>query len=292
MFSRSSTAAVEAVKPAGSASVYPFVRAWLRPMVEGFGHSGATRMEQSLHSQFPAVTNASCDNSERAAARVLVIDDEPATRRFLRASLTSRGFEIYEASSGGEGLQSVPIVRPDLIILDLGLPDVDRIEVTRALREWTQTPIMILSVREQESDKIAALDAGADDYLTKPFGIGELRARMRVALRRAYALNTGVVFTAGDLEVDLVRRIVRLNSKKVQLTPTEYDLLKVLIRHVDKVLTHRQIIREVWGGACYEDEMHLLRVNVSNLRRKLEVDPARPRHILTEPGIGYRLLAE
>ena len=249
-------------------------------------------MEQSLHSQFPAVTNASCDNSERAAARVLVIDDEPATRRFLRASLTSRGFEIYEASSGGEGLQSVPIVRPDLIILDLGLPDVDGIEVTRALREWTQTPIMILSVREQESDKIAALDAGADDYLTKPFGIGELRARMRVALRRAYALNTGVVFTAGDLEVDLVRRIVRLNGKKVQLTPTEYDLLKVLIRHVDKVLTHRQIIREVWGGACYEDEMHLLRVNVSNLRRKLEVDPARPRHILTEPGIGYRLLAE
>jgi two-component system, OmpR family, KDP operon response regulator KdpE len=249
-------------------------------------------MEQPLHSQFPALTNATHASTEGEAARVLVIDDEPAIRRFLRASLTSRGYDLYEACNGNEGLQSVPIVRPDLIILDLGLPDVDGIEVTRALREWTQTPIMILSVRNQESDKIAALDAGADDYLTKPFGVGELQARMRAALRRALGSNSGFVFTAGDLKVDLVRRIVQVNGNKVQLTPTEYDLLKVLIRHVDKVLTHRHIIREVWGGTCYEDEMHLLRVNVSNLRRKLEPDPARPRHILTEPGVGYRFLAE
>jgi two-component system, OmpR family, KDP operon response regulator KdpE len=164
--------------------------------------------------------------------------------------------------------------------------------VTRSLREWTQTPILILSVREQESDKIAALDAGADDYLTKPFGVGELLARIRAALRRTNNNDTGAVFATGELKVDLARRIVRLNGQKVQLTPTEYDLLKVLIRHTDRVLTHRQVIREVWGGACYENEMHLLRVNISNLRRKLETDPARPRYILTEPGVGYRLRTE
>jgi two-component system, OmpR family, KDP operon response regulator KdpE len=226
-------------------------------------------------------------------ARVLVIDDEQGIRRFLRTSLTTQGYEMYEASTGQEGLQSVPIVRPDVIILDFGLPDLDGVDVTRSLREWTQTPILILSVREQESDKIAALDAGADDYLTKPFGVGELLARMRAALRRTNKeTEAGAVFTAGDLEVDLARRIVRLNSENVQLTPTEYDLLKVFIRHSGRVLTHRQLIREVWGGTCYENDMHLLRVNVSNLRHKLETDPARPRHILTEPGVGYRLRSE
>jgi two-component system KDP operon response regulator KdpE len=230
---------------------------------------------------------------EAHGARVLVIDDEQGIRRFLRTSLTTHGYEMYEASTGQEGLQSVPIVRPDVIILDFGLPDLDGVDVTRSLREWTQTPILILSVREQESDKIAALDAGADDYLTKPFGVGELLARMRAALRRTNKeTEAGAVFTAGDLEVDLARRIVRLHSENVQLTPTEYDLLKVFIRHSDRVLTHRQLIREVWGGTCYENDMHLLRVNVSNLRHKLETDPARPHHILTEPGVGYRLRSE
>lgn len=250
-------------------------------------------MEQPSHSPFLAADpGKKLDGADGQGARVLVIDDEPAIRRFLRASLGARGYELYEAATGSEGIQSVPIHHPDIVILDLGLPDMDGLEVVRSLREWTQTPILILSVREQESDKITALDAGADDYLTKPFGVGELLARIRVALRRAHAPETGAVFKAGDLEVDLARRIVCLNGKRVQLTPTEYDLLKVLIRHADKVLTHRYLIREVWGGTCYEDDMHLLRVNVSNLRRKLETDSARPRHILTEPGVGYRLRAE
>lgn len=222
-------------------------------------------------------------------ARVLLVDDEREIRRCLRACLANQGYRLYEAATGEEALQAVPTVRPDLIILDLGLPDVDGIDVTRSLREWTHTPILILSVRDRESDKIAALDAGADDYLTKPFGPGELAARIRVALRRAGKPDTAAVFSVGELEVDLVRRTVLLNRKKLQLTPTEYDILKVLIRYTDKVITHRQVIREVWGGASYEDEMHLLRVNISNLRRKLESNPTRPRYILTEPGIGYRL---
>ena len=232
------------------------------------------------------------ETAPKGGVRVLVIDDEQGIRRFLRTCLTAQGYEIFEAATGQEGLQLVPISRPDLIILDLGLPDLDGVDVTRALREWTQTPILILSVRQQESDKVAALDAGADDYLTKPFGVGELLARIRAALRRTNGTDTGGIFVTGALHVDLARRIVRVNSEKVQLTPTEYDLLKVLIRHSDKVLTHRQVIREVWGGACYEDEMHLLRVNISNLRRKLEPDSARPRYILTEPGVGYRLRTE
>ncbi len=232
------------------------------------------------------------DTAPKHGARVLVIDDEQGIRRFLRTSLSTQGYEMYEASTGQEGLQSVPIVRPDLIILDYGLPDLDGVDVTRSLREWTQTPILILSVREQESDKVAALDAGADDYLIKPFGLAELLARIRAALRRTTHSETGAVFATGGLHVDLARRRVHASDEKIQLTPTEYDLLKVLIRHADRVLTHRQVIREVWGGACYENAMHLLRVNVSNLRRKLEPDPARPRYIVTEPGVGYRLRTE
>jgi two-component system, OmpR family, KDP operon response regulator KdpE len=250
-------------------------------------------MEQPSHSPFLAADpGKKPDGADGQGTRILIIDDEPAIRRFLRVSLGARGYELYEAATGSDGLQSVPMHHPDLVILDLGLPDMDGLDVVRSLREWTQTPILILSVREQEADKVTALDAGADDYLTKPFGVGELLARMRVALRRVHAPDTGAVFTAGDLEVDLARRIVLLDGRKVQLTPTEYDLLKVLIRHVDKVLTHRQLIREVWGGTCYEDDMHLLRVNVSNLRRKVEAESARPRHIVTEPGVGYRLRAE
>ncbi len=221
-------------------------------------------------------------------ARVLVVDDEPAIRRFLRVSLAAHGYTIFEADSGQAALSAVVADRPDLVILDLGLPDLDGIHVTRLLREWTRLPIIILSVRGQETDKIASLDAGADDYLTKPFGIGELLARMRAALRRAGQPGDQPVFTSGDLEVDLVRRVVTVAGQAVQLTPTEYDLLRVLVAHVGRVLTHRQLLREVWGMG-YEQELHMLRVNISNLRRKIEPDSTRPRYILTEPGVGYRL---
>jgi two-component system KDP operon response regulator KdpE len=199
---------------------------------------------------------------------------------------------VHEAASGEEALQVVPAARPDVIVLDLGLPQMSGVEVTRCLREWTEVPIVILSVREEESEKIAALDAGADDYLTKPFGPGELLARLRAALRRASKQETNSVFTTGDLMVDLAQRLIRVGGADVQLTPTEYDLLKALVLHAGKVLTHRQLMREVWGGAHYEDALHLLRVNISNLRRKIEADATRPRFIVTEPGVGYRLRTE
>jgi two-component system, OmpR family, KDP operon response regulator KdpE len=221
--------------------------------------------------------------------RVLVVDDEQAIRRYLRASLGAHGYELFEASTGREALEMVPIARPDMVILDLCLPDLDGVDVTRSLREWSQMPIIILSVRSQESDKVAALDAGADDYITKPFGASELLARIRVALRHAAPGETSSVFSTGDLAVDLARRSVQFRQCPIQLTPTEYDILKLFIRNADRVLTHRQIIKEVWGGLSYEDELHLLRVNISNLRRKLESDPAKPRYIVTEPGVGYRL---
>jgi len=220
---------------------------------------------------------------------VLVVDEEQAMRRLLRASLTAQGYAVWEASTGEEALQAAPSARPDLILMDLCLPGVDGASTTRLFREWTQTPIIILSVREEESQKIAALDAGADDYVTKPFGAGELLARIRAALRRAGRTENGAVFAVGDLTVDIARRLVRIGLNSVQLTPTEYDLLRVLVQHSGKVLTHRQLVREVWGGMCYEDSLHLVRVNISNLRHKLEADPARPRHLVTETGVGYRL---
>jgi two-component system KDP operon response regulator KdpE len=222
-------------------------------------------------------------------ACVLVVDDDRAIRRFLRTSLTAHGYTVLEAESGQKALQDVAAHRPDVIILDLGLPDLDGVEVTRQLREWSQVPVIILSVREHEADKIAALDAGADDYLTKPFGVGELMARLRVALRHAVSqVDETAEFALGHLRVDLTRRIVEVNGKEAQLTPTEYALLRALIKHAGKVLTHHQLLREVWGPG-YEQEKHLLRVNVSNLRSKLEAEPARPEYILTEPGVGYRL---
>ena len=224
--------------------------------------------------------------------RVLIVDDEAGIRRFLRVSLEARGYSIQEASTGEDALQVVPAFRPDLIFLDLGLPGVGGKQVTTCLREWTQTPIIILSVQGDESAKIAALDAGADDYLTKPVGQGELLARIRAALRRTSQQDHGPVFATGDLTVDLLDRAVRLGGKEVQLTPTEFSLLKAFVVHANKLLTHRQLAREVWGGAHYEDTQHLLRVNISNLRRKLEADPARPHYILTEPGVGYRLRTE
>jgi two-component system KDP operon response regulator KdpE len=220
---------------------------------------------------------------------ILVVDDERAIRRFLRASLTTHGHTVIEAASGAEALEAVIDHHPDIIFLDLGLPDMDGIEVTRRLREWTQTPVIVLSVRDRETDKIAALDAGADDYLTKPFGMGELMARVRGVLRRSLAGAAGEpVFISNDLQVDLAHRRVLKDNQETALTPTEYEILRVLVQNAGKVMTHRQIILKVWGGG-YEDEAHLLRVNISNLRRKIETDPTRPEHILTEPGVGYRL---
>lgn len=220
--------------------------------------------------------------------RVLVVDDERPIRRFLQVSLSAHGCTVFEAATGQEALAAVATDRPDVVILDLGLPDIDGVEVTRQLREWTQIPIIILSVREHEADKIAALDAGADDYLTKPFGVGELLARLRVALRHATQPAGESTFATGDLTVDLVRRVVTVGGHEIQLTPTEYDLLRVLVTNAGKVLTHRQLLRQVWGVG-YEAETHLLRVNMSNLRRKIEPEPTRPAYVITEPGVGYRL---
>lgn len=221
--------------------------------------------------------------------KVLIIDDEKAIQRFLKNALSSAEFSLYSAGSGKEGLAAALRVRPDLIILDLGLPDMEGLEVLRRLREWTQTPVIILSVREREEGKVAALDSGADDYVTKPFGIGELRARMRAALRRTLS-SLEPVFRIDDLEVDLENRRVLVQKREIQLTVTEYDLLRLLVAHAGKVLTHHQILRQIWGPA-YADQPHLLRVNISNLRRKIELDPSRPRYIQTEIGVGYRLRA-
>jgi two-component system KDP operon response regulator KdpE len=216
------------------------------------------------------------------------VDDETSIRRYLRAALSAQGFVIYEAANGQEAINGVVSNHPDIIILDLGLPDFDGIEVTRRLREWTQTPIIILSVREAEKDKIAALDAGADDYLTKPFGTGELMARMRVALRRVSSAQDEPILQVDKLKMDVSRRLVTVEDRPVSVTPTEYELLRLLVQNAGKVLTHRQLLRQVWGTA-YENEMHILRVNISNLRRKIEPDPSRPHYLLTEPGVGYRI---
>ncbi len=225
-----------------------------------------------------------------AGQRILVVDDETSIRRYLRTALGAQGFTIYEAANGEETINAVLAHHPDIIILDLGLPDIDGIEVTRRLREWSKTPIIILSVREAENDKIAALDAGADDYLTKPFGAGELMARIRVALRRQTDTPNEPILQIGNLKMDLSHRIVTLDDKQVALTPTEYEILRLLMQNAGKVLTHRQLLTQVWGTA-YESEMHILRVNISNLRRKLEPDVSRPTYIHTEPGVGYRMKA-
>ena len=220
--------------------------------------------------------------------RILVIDDEAAIRRFLHSALSSEEFYLNEAESGHGGLSAAAAFRPEVILLDLGLPDMDGIEVIRRVREWSNVPIIILSVREREDDKVAALDAGADDYLTKPFGVGELLARIRAALRRSRKHADEPVFRHDELTVDLTRRHVSANGIEIQLTPTEYDLLRLLITHAGKVLTHSQILKQIWGTA-YQEQSQLLRVTISNLRKKIERDPSRPKHITTEPGVGYRL---
>ncbi len=220
--------------------------------------------------------------------QVLVIDDEVQIRRFLRISLAGGGYQTHEAETGEVGLLKAAQLRPDMIILDMGLPDMDGLDVLRRLREWTKTPIIILSVRDRDQDKVTALDAGADDYLTKPFSTDELMARIRVALRHAAPSEENQIFKTEDLQVDLTRRLVTVKGEPVKLTPTEYALLRLLIQHAGKVLTHRQILREVWGRE-YESETHYLRVYFAQLRQKIESDPTRPSIILTESGIGYRL---
>jgi two-component system KDP operon response regulator KdpE len=221
---------------------------------------------------------------------VLVVEDEPQMRRFLRASLTSHGYELCEASSAAEAVALATSRGPELVLLDLGLPDEDGVDLTRRLREWARMPIIVISARGGEADKVAVLDAGADDYLTKPFGVGELLARMRVALRHAQeAAGTGTpVIEIGPLRIDLTRREVKLGDAEVHLTPIEYRLLALLAQNAGRVLTHTQILKEVWGPG-HAGETHYLRVYMAQLRRKIEVEPARPRLLQTEPGVGYRM---
>jgi two-component system KDP operon response regulator KdpE len=223
---------------------------------------------------------------------ILLIEDEPPIRRFLRASLTAEGYRLVEAGSGEEGLRLAAGQPPDMVILDLGLPGADGQEVLRRLREWLTAPVIVLSARDQERQKVEALDAGADDYVTKPFAVGELLARMRTAFRHAHRAGAeSAVLAVGDLRVDLAARRVTRAGAEVHLTPLEYKLLVTLMRHAGKVLTHRFLLREVWGPQD-SHETHYLRVFVAGLRRKLEADPARPRFILTEQGVGYRFAAE
>lgn len=235
--------------------------------------------------------SAMTDEQGGNLSRILVIDDEVAIRRFLSNALQEDEFSLHEAEGGYAGLAAAAAVRPDLILLDLGLPDLDGVEVLRRIREWSQVPVIVLSVRDREHDKIAALNAGADDYLTKPFGVGELLARIRAAMRRSLQQIPEPVFTSNGLVVDLTLRRVTAEGNEVQLTPTEYDLLRLLVAHAGKVLTHGQLLKQIWG-TTYQEQPNVLRVNISNLRRKIETEPARPRHIITEPGVGYRLRTE
>jgi len=225
---------------------------------------------------------------------ILVVEDEPQMLRFLRASLVSHGFRLLEATSAAEAVAEATTHTPELVLLDLGLPDLDGIELTKKLREWTRVPIIVISARGREEDKIEALDAGADDYLTKPFGVGELLARMRVALRHAEQAGLGAesrVFDFGELQIDLEKRHVTRGGQEVHLTPIEYKLLVLLARNVGKVLTHRQILKDVWGPA-FVGQTHYVRVRMAELRKKIESDPARPKLLMTEPGVGYRLRSE
>lgn len=223
----------------------------------------------------------------KSLQRILVVDDELAIQRFLRSVLDVEGFALHVVDSGSAALAAAAMFKPDLVLLDLGLPDMDGVTVINRLREWSAVPVIVLSVREQEDEKVLALDAGADDYLTKPFSMAELLARIRVALRRVVQ-SAEPVFRSGDLEMDVACRKVLLKGVEVSLTPTEYDLLRFMVSHAGKVITHNQILKQLWGVA-YVDQPQVLRVNISNLRHKLENDASRPRYIITEPGVGYQL---
>ena len=221
---------------------------------------------------------------------VVLIEDEPQIRRFLRATLTGEGYRLFEAPTAGAGVIEIGSRQPDAVILDLVLPDMDGLEVIRRVRQWSGVPIIVLSARGQERDKVCALDAGADDYVSKPFSSGELLARLRVALRHAAGASQpeNAVFKLGGLHVDLLRRTVMLDGSEVRLTPTEYRLLTTLIRYAGRVVTHQQLLREVWGPN-HDSMAHYVRVYMGHLRHKIEAEPARPRYLLTEPGVGYRL---
>ncbi|MBL8825851.1 MAG: response regulator [Planctomycetaceae bacterium] len=224
--------------------------------------------------------------------RILIIEDEQPIRRFLKASLSNEGYRVSEATGGEEGLRLASAQPPDLVILDLGLPDLDGQDVLMRLREWYTSPIIVLSARDQESQKIKALDSGADDFVTKPFGVGELLARMRTAMRHSHRVGAEATTIAiGNLRLDLTARLVYRNDKEVHLTPLEYKLLLTMVKHAGRVLTHKFLLQEVWGPQGTQ-ENHYLRVFVASMRRKLEDDPARPRYILTEQGVGYRFAAE
>lgn len=224
----------------------------------------------------------------KPATIALVIDDEPQIRRLLRVTLEANGYTVVDAANGQDGIVQAAQGRPEIILLDLGLPDLDGVEVLKRIREWSRVPIIILSVRDREHDKIAALDAGADDFVTKPFGSGELLARLRTTLRRSQPEAASAVFHVGKVQVDLAARSVRKNGAEVKLTPIEYALLRLLAVHAGKVITHRQLLTEVWGPNSGE-QTHYLRVHIAHLRSKLEDDPARPKIILTEPAVGYRI---
>lgn len=223
--------------------------------------------------------------------RVLVIDDEPQIRKLLKVSLNAHGYDVHEAASGTEAVMQASGTKPDLIILDLGLPDMDGKEVVHRLREWTEVPILILTVRDQEREKIEALDTGADDYITKPFSMGELLARIRVSIRRSAHTGDEPVIQCGDLSVDLAQRRVLLDTQEIKLTPTEYDIIKILAQNAGKVLTHRQLLKAVWGDT-YSEDTHYIRVYIGQLRRKIEPNPTQPRYIITESGVGYRLMSK
>lgn len=220
---------------------------------------------------------------------VLVIDDEPQIRRLLRFSLEGNGYRVFDAATGNEGILQAAQCRPDVILLDLGLPDLDGLEVLQRIREWSRVPVLILSVRDREQDKVSALDNGADDYVTKPFNTAELLARMRAALRHFQPQGTDALFRNGDLEVDLAARVVRKGGKEIKLTPTEYALLRLFVTHAGKVLTHRQILADVWGPNA-GSETHFLRVHIAHLRDKIENNSTRPEMLITESGVGYRFL--
>jgi two-component system KDP operon response regulator KdpE len=225
------------------------------------------------------------------SATIIIVEDEAQIRRFLRTALTAEGYQVFESENGKQGLTEAATRKPDLIILDLGLPDMDGVEVVKGVRSWSAVPIIILSARSQESDKISALDAGADDYLVKPFGVGELLARIRVALRHVSTSADGEedgVFKVDELQVDMIHRKVTVCDAEVHLTPIEYRLLTALVKHAGKVLTHQFLLKEVWGPNHVE-RAHYLRIYMGTLRHKLEKDPARPRFLLTEVGVGYRL---
>jgi two-component system KDP operon response regulator KdpE len=224
--------------------------------------------------------------------RVLVVDDEPQIIRALRVALTAQGYDVVASVNGEQALDAAATTPPDAVILDLGLPGLSGLEVCRSLREWSQVPILVLSARSAEREKVAALDLGADDYVTKPFGMDEVLARLRAALRRSSATPpTEAQFETGELRIDFGRRLVTVGGKEVHLTPTEYSLLKLLVANPDRVLTHGMLLRSVWGSE-YGEEAHYLRVFVRQLRQKIEPDPSRPRYILTEPGVGYRFHTE